>query len=99
MRPESPRQPTGQMMRRRDSNTRSGLRRRRRRGDPMAAFDQLPTELRHWLAQAALPWSPCSALRLWRRALRANGGDAAAAAGYLSQVECRQLARDADVWG
>ncbi|MCA0919903.1 DUF6525 family protein [Pseudooceanicola nanhaiensis] len=87
-------------MHRRDTNTRSTLRRRRRRGDAMAAFDRLPVALRHWLAQAALPWSPSSALRLWTRALQAHGGDASAAARYLSRVESALLARDGPaIWG
>ena len=36
--------------------------RRRRRSCPITQYDRLPPELRHWLAQAALPWSPVSAL-------------------------------------
>ncbi|WP_260349929.1 DUF6525 family protein, partial [Alloyangia mangrovi] len=46
---------------------------RRREGDVMSAYDRLPPELRAWLAQAALPWSPRSALRAWRGALVRTG--------------------------
>lgn len=60
----------------------------------MAGYDRLPADLRAWLAQAALPWSPASALRLWRK------GDPAAARGRLDAAEARLLARDAPrVWG
>lgn len=40
------------------TNLRSSLKRRSRQGDAMARFDRLPPDLRRWLAQAALPWSP-----------------------------------------
>lgn len=73
--------------------------RRRRAEAPMRAFDRLPAELRGWLAQAALPWSAESALRLWRRAL-AETGDAAAARARLDAAEARAIARDGPrVWG
>lgn len=82
------------------ANLRSALRRRRRASDPMAAYDRLPAELRAWLASAALPWSPHSALRAWRAALDRAGGDPAAARARLSAAEARQLARDtARIWG
>jgi len=45
---------------------------RRRTRDPMDAYDALPGQLRNWLSQAALPWSPISAKRIWNRA-RAQG--------------------------
>lgn len=87
-------------MRGRFSNTRSSLRRRTRRGDPMAAFDRLPMELRRWLAEAALPWSPRSALRLWQRSLARHDGDASAALRHLSRVELAMLQRDTQaIWG
>lgn len=73
--------------------------RRRRRAAPMLRFDRLPPELRLWLAQAALPWSPDSALRLWRRALAETGCPKAAQA-RLDAAEARLLCRDAPrVWG
>ncbi|WP_071798949.1 DUF6525 family protein [Natronohydrobacter thiooxidans] len=71
-----------------------------RRASPMARHDRLPRELRLWLAQAALPWSAQSALKLWQRALREARGDTRAAQAILSRIEARLIARDAaQVWG
>lgn len=82
------------------ANGQSSLKRRSRAGDPMASYDRLPAELRHWLASAALPWSPRSALRAWRAALARAGGDPDAARARLSATEARQLRRDtARIWG
>lgn len=73
---------------------------RRRRSDPMAAFDALPEAPRRWLAAACLPWSAASVRRLWTEALRRSGGDPEAALARLSHIEARRLARDtALVWG
>lgn len=86
----------GRLMRRgyRQGNTRSTLKRRVRQGDPMAAYDRLPPALRAWLAQAALPWSAPSALRLWQRFLHATGGDIDAAQKQLTRHERQVLERD-----
>ncbi len=46
----------------------TGLRPRPRKGDPMAMYDQLPSELRRWMAGANLPWSPKSCDTIWRKA-------------------------------
>ncbi|WP_257787918.1 DUF6525 family protein [Salipiger profundus] len=82
------------------ANGASRLPRRRRAVAPMAAYDRLPPDLRRWLAQAALPWSAASALRLWRRALRDADGDREEAAQRLSEVERACLRRDTRrVWG
>jgi hypothetical protein len=70
-------------------NLATTLRRRQRAGCPMAAYDRLPEPLRAWLSQAALPWSPQSALRIWRRA---GGGHAALT--RLTRAERAMLARD-----
>ena len=79
-------------------NLNTALPRRARGG--MREFDRLPPELRHWLHDAALPWSARSVARLWRRALREAGGDVAAARERLALAEQRTLARDAaKVWG
>ncbi|MFC6641827.1 MULTISPECIES: DUF6525 family protein [Sulfitobacter] len=78
----------------RKRNLRSGLKQRRRQGDPMAAYDRLPPPLRAWLAQVALPWSPQSAHRLWCRDLQRCEGDAVGAALHLSRAEHRMLAQD-----
>lgn len=72
---------------------------RRRATDPMAAFDRLPPDLRSWLAEAALPWSAASVLRLWQRAIRETGC-AKAARDRLARAEAKTLAREAArVWG
>jgi len=69
------------------------LRRKRRSGDPMAAFDDLPTPLRQWLSQAALPWSPSSTRRIWLKS-RAKGLSPEDTLLSLSQAESKTLARD-----
>ncbi|MCY3995811.1 MAG: DUF6525 family protein [Rhodobacter sp.] len=71
----------------------TSLRRRRRPGDPMAAFDGLPPPLRQWLSQAALPWSPASARRIWSKSL-ARGLTQEETLVLLSRAEARTLARD-----
>ncbi|MEP2891846.1 DUF6525 family protein [Tateyamaria sp.] len=71
----------------------TSLRRRRRPVDPMHAYDSLPTPLRQWLSQAALPWSPASAGKIWTRA-QAKGLSADDALALLSRSEAQTLARD-----
>lgn len=71
----------------------SSLRRKRRSGDPMPAYDGLPAPLRQWLSAAALPWSPTSARRLWFK-LRSKGLTQEEMVASLSEVEARTLARD-----
>jgi len=66
---------------------------RRRATDPMRDFDRLPRPLRHWLAQAHLPWSPASCRAIWHRVM-AEGGDEEAALRRLGDVERAMLARD-----
>ncbi|MFT4014449.1 MAG: DUF6525 family protein [Paracoccus sp. (in: a-proteobacteria)] len=74
--------------------------RRRNRPRPMERYDRLPPELRQWLAAAALPWSPHSALKLWNRLCRECGGDADAMRSRLELAEARMLAKDAaKTWG
>lgn len=75
-------------------NLATSLRQHRRRGRPMDDFDRLPPGLRRWLAGAALPWSPHSALRLWNRLHRETGGDTVAVLSRLDQAQARLLARD-----
>lgn len=70
-----------------------------RAANPMAEHDRLPSALRHWAAQAALPWSARSLRRLWARALRETGSQEAALA-RLSVAEAATLRREAAaVWG
>lgn len=64
------------------------LKLRRRRGDPMQAYDALPPDLRRWLAQAALPWSPSSCLAIWKKARTAQD-----AIDRLERAERAMLAR------
>jgi len=71
----------------------SSLRRRRRSGDPMAAFDRLPAPLRQWLSEAALPWSPVSVRRIWSKS-QARGLTLEQTLPLLTQAEARALARD-----
>lgn len=69
------------------------LRRKRRGGNPMDAFDGLPAPVRRWVADAALPWSPSSVRRIWSRALAKGLSDDEALAS-LTRAEARTLARD-----
>lgn len=71
----------------------SSLRRKRRCGNPMAVYDSLPPPLRKWLSEAALPWSPVSARRIWQKS-RAKGLSPEEALMSLSQAEAKMLARD-----
>jgi hypothetical protein len=71
----------------------TSLRRKRRSGDPMNAYDGLPAPLRQWMAQAALPWSPTSVRRIWSKS-RAKGLSPEQALSRLSQAEARTLERD-----
>ncbi|PJI84675.1 hypothetical protein BC777_3736 [Yoonia maricola] len=71
----------------------TSLRRKHRAADPMRSYDALPAPLRRWLAEAALPWSPASARRVWNRAC-ARGLDPEAALSALSKAEARTLSRD-----
>ncbi|MEO1549525.1 MAG: DUF6525 family protein [Pseudomonadota bacterium] len=71
----------------------SSLRRKRRNGDQMAAYDGLPAPLRQWLSEASLPWSPASVRRIWLRS-KAKGLTLEETQMTLSQVEARTLARD-----
>jgi hypothetical protein len=69
------------------------LKRRRRSGDPMRAFDALPMPLRRWLAEAALPWSPASCRRVWEKARR-KSLSMQDTLRLLSRAEFNTLARD-----
>lgn len=73
----------------------TSLRRRVRAEDPMRAFDALPPPLRRWLAEAAMPWSPASCRRLWRRA-RAQGESVEAILARLDRAQETCLRRALD---
>ncbi|MDO6726964.1 DUF6525 family protein [Cognatishimia sp. 1_MG-2023] len=81
-------------------NLNTSLRRKRRAKNPMSEFDNLPVELRSWIATAQLPWSPHSVARLWKSALKKKDGNVHAALCYLSDCEARQIQKDAPtIWG
>ncbi|MBO9465054.1 hypothetical protein J7443_07425 [Tropicibacter sp. R15_0] len=65
------------------------LRRSKRNIDPMAAYDALPKELRHWMAGAKLPWSAHSCLKIWRRAKSASE-----AVERLARAEAKALEKE-----
>lgn len=60
----------------------------------MAAYDALPPVLRQWLAEAAMPWSPLSAKRAWRRAMRKALWRPKIALRIMDQIEADRLAQD-----
>lgn len=70
------------------------VRLRHRRGvrDPMRAFDALPPELRRWMANATLPWSPASCEKIWRKS-RAAGESVEATCLRLGRAETATLQR------
>ncbi|WP_375691753.1 DUF6525 family protein [Pseudooceanicola sp. LIPI14-2-Ac024] len=59
----------------------------------MRAYDALPGPLRAWVAQAALPWSPASCLRIWLKA-RAEGATVDTILARLDRAERLSLSRD-----
>jgi len=59
----------------------------------MKTYDALPAPLRMWLGQAALPWSPKSARRLWDK-VHVKGQSIEETLSALSQAEAKTLARD-----
>ena len=61
-------------------NPNSSLRRKKKHRDPMKCYEELPYELRQWLASALLPWSPRSALKAYEKALRTIGSSEGALA-------------------
>lgn len=77
----------------------TGLRLKRRSGDPMRDYDRLPPDLRAWLATAVLPWRPKSVRIAFERAL-ARTRDKARAIEELDRLQDRLVARDArGIWG
>lgn len=75
------------------------LRRPRRGGNPMRDYDQMPPELRHWLARAILPWRPRSVLKVYEREL-ARTKDRKLALAALDRLQAQRVAKDArGIWG
>ena len=80
-------------------NLNSSLRLKKKHLDPMKCYDELPCELRQWLASALLPWSPRSALKVYEKALRTIGSSEGALA-ELDKKQIRLLEKDcAIIWG
>lgn len=71
----------------------TSLRTRRRNEDPMQTFDALPAQVRSWLSQAALPWSPASCRRILRKA-RSRGEGLDDVLARLDRAQQISLARD-----
>ena len=60
----------------------------------MAEYDALPPALRRWLAGACLQWSPASARRAWRGAMRRALWRERVALRLMDALEEERLARD-----
>ena len=73
----------------------TGLKRRRRSEDPMAAYDRLPRELRIWMQNAKLPWSAASCRAVWHKT-KARGDDLSQTLASLDRAEAATLARAAN---
>ncbi len=59
----------------------------------MQAYDSLPAPLRHWLADAARPWSPASCRKIWLEG-RQRGESAEDLIARLQRAEAKTLARE-----
>ncbi|WP_331274428.1 DUF6525 family protein [Pseudooceanicola algae] len=59
----------------------------------MQAFDALPSPVRSWLSEAALPWSPASCRKILRQA-RARGESLNDVLARLDRAQTKALARD-----
>jgi len=71
----------------------TSIRRKNRSGNPMRDYDALPVPLRMWLSNAALPWSPASARRIWSKAYK-EGQSIESTLQKLDLAEAKTLARD-----
>ena len=71
----------------------TNLRRKKRTGNAMDVFDQLPQKLRRWLSQANLPWSPVSVKRVWIKSMR-NGLSPEEALVALNTLEKKALKKE-----
>ena len=59
----------------------------------MQDYDRLPSNLRMWVANAAMPWGPASVRKAYMRAL-ARVGDPDIALQELDRYQAKQLAHD-----
>ncbi len=71
---------------------RTDLKVRRRNEDQMRAYDALPAPVRHWLSQAAMPWSPASCRRILHNA-KVRGEDMEQVLARLDHAERQTLAK------
>ena len=69
------------------------LKSHRRARNPMQDYDRLPAELRRWVAQANLPWSPQSVQKAYKRAM-AKTGDRDLALVELDKIQSALVQRD-----
>ena len=70
----------------------TSLRKRKSKRDPMQTYDSLPAPLRQWLSTAAMPWSPASCSKIWKRA-KARGEPVQAILDKLNRSEEATLAK------
>ena len=63
------------------------------KGGRMEEFDRLPPQLRRWLRDACLPWSPSSVKRVYLKALKSTG-DYSTALSNLDTMQSRQLTKE-----
>jgi len=70
----------------------TSLRKRVVGGSQMEEFDRLPAQLRRWLSNADLPWSPASVRRVYRKALD-DTNDARKALEELDNMQRKRLRR------
>ncbi|WP_376871564.1 DUF6525 family protein [Albirhodobacter sp. R86504] len=83
-------------MRRNQNAGATPLPRRSRAGDPMQDFDALPASLRHWLTQAARPWSARSCRKIWIDG-RSRGESEADVLERLRRSEVKTLQKEAQL--
>ena len=69
------------------------LKKKTAKGDRMEEFDRLPPNLRRWLRNADLPWSPTSVKRVYLKALKSTG-DYSTALSTLDTMQSRQLTKE-----
>ena len=62
-------------------------------GSQMEEFDRLPAQLRRWLSNADLPWSPASVRRVYRKAL-GDTNDARKALDELDNMQRKRLRKE-----
>jgi hypothetical protein len=73
---------------------RTSLKRKRRNENPLLDYDQLPRELREWVANAKLPWRPKSVLKAYERAYLKTG-DRGKAISELNFIQNHLVSKDA----